>query len=119
MAADVKGIAIFGAASATAMAIVGGLLAVVFTSPDARRSLLVSAVIALAVQLVAFMLLRRARPEKSLAAHGVGSILRLGTLLVYALVLLKPLALVPAAALIGLAAFFFVSMLLEPRLLSV
>lgn len=117
--ADAKGIAIFVAASAVAMGIVGGLLAAVFTSPVARRSLLVSALLAMVVQLMAFVLVRRARPAQQFAAHTAGALLRFATLLVYALVFLKPLALLPAAALISLAAFFFVSMLLEPRLLSV
>ncbi len=93
-------------------------LSLVFRSPGDHRALLVSAGLALAVQVVAFVVLRLSPPDETLKAWGLGSVLRLVTLLVYGLLALKPLGLPATAALVSLATFFFASTLLETRLLT-
>jgi len=70
------------------------------------------------VQAVSFTLARLAARGNVLKAWGVGSALRLLTLVVYALVLVRPLGLPPVAALVSLASLFFVTTVLESLLLS-
>lgn len=101
-----------------AVAVVLVLLLVVFNGPGGRRAVLVSAVVALAVQVVAFTLARLAAPGNVFKAWGAGTILRFVTLVVYALVLLKPLGLPAVPALMSLVALFFVTTVLESLLLT-
>ena len=93
------------------------VLLAVFRGPGGRRAVLVSAVIALVVQAVAFTLARLAAPGHVFKAWGVGTVLRFGTLIVYALVLLKPLELPAVPALLSLVSLFFVTTVLESLLL--
>ena len=95
-----------------------GLLLVVFSGPGGHRAVLVSAVIALMVQAVAFTLARLAAPGNVFKAWGVGTILRFAALLLYALVLIKPLGLPAVPALMSLVALFFVTTVLESLLLT-
>lgn len=113
-----KGVALYAVVAAIAIGLLAVLLSFVFPTPADHRALLVSGVVALAVQCAAFLVLRLTPREGALKAWGLGSVLRLVTLLVYALLALKPLGLPAAAALISLATFFFVSTLLETRLLT-
>ena len=94
------------------------LLLVVFQGPGGRRAVLVSGAIALVVQALAFTLARLASPGNVLKAWGVGSVLRLAVLVVYALVLVGPLGLPAVPALVSLAALLFVSTVLESLLLT-
>lgn len=80
--------------------------------------MLVSGVIALIVQGVAFTLTRLASPGNVFKAWGVGSVLRFAVLVVYALALVNPLGLSAVPALVSLAALFFVSTVLESLLLT-
>jgi hypothetical protein len=101
-----------------ALGVVGLLLLAVFSSAAGRRAVLWSAGIALVVQVVAFALARRTAPERVFQAVGVGAILRAVALVVYALLLLKPLGLPAVPALLSLATFFFVTTVLESWLLT-
>ena len=94
------------------------LLLLVFRGPGARRAVLASGVVALLVQGVAFALARLASPGNVVKAWGVGSALRFGVLVVYALFVVRPLGLPAVPALMSLAALFFVSTILESLLLS-
>ena len=94
------------------------LLLVVFGSPDGRRAVLVSAGVALVVQTLCFVMVQNAPPRRLFYAWGASAALRLVTLVVYALVLLKLLHLAPVPALISLAALFFVTTVLESLLLK-
>ena len=94
------------------------LLLGIFSGPGGRRAVLVSAGITLAVQAVAFALAKLAAPEKMMTAWGVGTLLRFGTLMVYALVLIKPLGLPVVPALMSLASLLFVTTVLESLLLT-
>lgn len=110
---------IFALASLTAIAVGGALLALVFRTPDDHRAILTSAGVAWVVQLLAFAVARMAPRERAIQAWGLGAALRFAVLLAYALLALRPLELPATAALISLAAFFFVSTLIETRLLPV
>jgi hypothetical protein len=118
----VKALALFAALSVAVIAGAGGLLAAFAFPGDAgRHAVLVSAGVALVVQLFAFGILRLVGrdPRNAIAAWGLGALLRMATLLVYGLLAVKALGLAPVAALVSLATFFFLSMLVEPLVLNV
>ena len=99
-------------------AFLGWLLSLVFqTAPD-RHALTVSGCLAVAVQLVAFGLVRWAGPRNALAGWGMGAIFRGTVLVLYGLFLAKTLGLPMTAALTSFAVFLFASMLLESMLLA-
>ena len=114
-----KALALFTAVAAGAILLLGAILTLVFRSPADRRALLVSGVVALLVQVVTFAVARFGDRSKVTQRWAIGVVLRFGTLVVYALLALKPLGLPATAALISLATYFFVTTLIEPRLLSV
>lgn len=92
----------------------------VYPGADARRAVMVSAGLAVVVQLVAFAIARRAAArQNAIAGWGLGALLRMAVLAIYALVVVQALGLLSAPALISLALFFFVSTLVEPLLLHV
>ena len=94
------------------------LLLAVFGDAAGRRAVLVSATLALFVQVMAFMLARFAAPGNMLKAWFAGAGLRFATLLVYALLLIKPLGLPAVPALMSLVALLFVTTVLESLLLT-
>jgi hypothetical protein len=115
----VKGLALFVAA-VVAIVLVGGLvLTRVWPSPEAARAIRASAIVAVVVQLFAFGIVRLGRRSNVVAAWGLGMLLRFSVFVVYALVLVKSLALAGPPALVSLALFFFLSTLVEPLLLNV
>jgi hypothetical protein len=104
--------------------VIGGgalLSTVVFDGEAARHAVVVSGSVALVVQLFAFAILRLVArdPRNAIAGWGLGALLRMATLLVYGLLVVKALGLAPVAALVSLATFFFLSMLVEPLALNV
>jgi ABC-type uncharacterized transport system permease subunit len=103
-----------------ALAGVAALLLIVFNDAagEGRRAVGYSAALALVVQAIAFRMTWRAAPEKLMSRWGMAALVRFLTLVVYALVLLKPLGLAPVPALISLAAFYFVTTVLESLLLK-
>ena len=114
-----RGMAIFAAVALLAIAFAGGLLALVFRAPGSGRAIAISAALAWGVQLVSYAIVRLAGPSKVMAAWGLGAILRLGMLLLYAFIGVRALALPAAPALLSLATFLFLSTVIESRLLSV
>ena len=80
----IRSTALFGAVSVALIATMGWLLALVWPEPAARQALVVSAVIALVVQLLAFAAARVAAPTNLMAGWGVGMLLRFGALVAYA-----------------------------------
>ena len=82
------------------------------------RGDLVSAAVAIVVQLAAFPLGRLAGVNNVMARMGTGAILRLLTIVVYALLVAKVLMLPLPAALVSMAAFFFLTTLIEPLLIK-
>ncbi|HEX6252104.1 MAG TPA: hypothetical protein VFZ56_11775, partial [Gemmatimonadaceae bacterium] len=105
---------LFGLVSAGVIVTAGALLLLVFPGRPSTVAIALSAAVALLVQLVAFTILRRTRDSGVLVGWGLGSILRLGTLAVYALVVIQLLGLPATPALVSLATFLFATMILEP-----
>jgi len=108
----------FAALMLLVLAVSGALLALLFRSPAERQALVVSAGVALVVQLFAFVIARAVGPAKALTGFTIGTMLRLVTLIVYGVAVLRVVELPAVAALIGLATFFFLSTILETRLLK-
>ena len=115
----VKALLLYAAASVVLVAAAAWLLTLAFGEPAERRAILVSAAIALAIQLPAFALLRAVKPRQAMSAFAVGALLRMLALVLYALVGVRATGLPADAALVSLATFLFVSTLLEPPMLSV
>jgi hypothetical protein len=98
----------------------GWVLTLVYPGEDARRAVVASGGVALVVQVVAFAMARRAAARSNaVAGWGLGALLRMGVLALYALVVVQALGLASVPAMVSLAVFFFVSTLVEPLLLNV
>ena len=113
-----QGIGKYTVATVGVVLVVGALLAIAFHDPGDIAAIGLSGTIALAVQIAAFWLGRLAGTNNVMARMGTGAILRLLTLVVYAILVAKVLMLPLVAALISLAAFFFLSTLIEPLLIK-
>ena len=98
--------------------LIGGLLAAVFRQPGDRLAIGISGVVALVVQCTAFSLSRMVGAGNLVARLGAGALLRFLALVVYAVLVVFVLKLPATAALISLAAFFFVSSVIEPLLIK-
>ena len=93
-----------------------------FTTVEQHHAMLVSAGLAFAVQLGSYSLLRPARPGKGAPGElvirwGIGAVLRLFVLILYA-PLARIINLSLDAALVSLVTFFFLTMMAEPLLLE-
>jgi hypothetical protein len=88
-------------------------------SAPSRTGILVAALIAYPVQMLAFFLLVRFWEDRKrfLLFWVGGTVVRMGIILVAALVLVRTGGLPPAPTLLGLAGFFFGLLLLEPLFL--
>ena len=96
------------------IAIIGWLLTLAFPGPQDAAAIRLSAIVAIVVQLVAFAVTKAVAHHHLIAGWGAGSLLRLMTLVVYALLAVNVLGVAPVAALVSLAAFLFLSTLVEP-----
>ena len=113
-----KGLGRYAAATIGVVLVVGALLSLAFRGPGDAGAIWLSGLVALVVQLAAFWLGRLAGVNNVMARMGTGALLRLVTVVVYAIVAAKVLTLPLVAALISLAAFFFLSTLIEPLLIK-
>jgi len=77
-----------------------------------------SAVIALGVQLLSFVIAKPFVATNPIAGWGLGSLLRMLVLVLYAMVGTKALGLAAGPALMSLVGFLFVTMLVEPLFLK-
>lgn len=98
--------------------LVGGLLAAIFRRPGDLQAIGISGVVALVVQCTAFSLSRMVGTGNLAARLGAGALLRFLALAIYAVLVVFVLKLPATAALISLAAFFFVSTVIEPLLIK-
>jgi hypothetical protein len=114
----VKQLAIYAIASAALIAGVGWLLTFAFPTASDRHALIVSAMVAYVVQLLSFTVARVWAATNVVAGWGMGMLIRFIVLAIYAFVGSRVLGLPVAAALVSLAAFFFVSTVIEPVLLK-
>jgi hypothetical protein len=98
--------------------VVGLLLTKVYGGAEERRAILISACIALPLQVATFTLVRAVRREHVMSAWAGGALLRFIALFVYGFVVAKALGLPSMPALISFATFLFVLTLIEPLLLK-
>ncbi len=101
------------------IAAAGWVLVLVYPGADGQRAIITSALIALVIQMVAFILLQLFKGKNVIAGWGLGALLRFGGLGVYALFATRALGLDMNTALVSLACFLFLSMLIEPLLVNV
>jgi hypothetical protein len=107
------------AASAATIGAAWGLAVLLFDDPTVRRALMFAAPIAFIVQLIAFLIASvMARRKNVIAGWGIGIILRFAALFLFALVAVPRLDLPVSASLLALAAFLFLSTLIEPLFLT-
>jgi hypothetical protein len=112
----------FAGVSAALIIIATIILRTYFRTVDQHNAMLVSAGLAFAVQLGSYALLRPARPGHGapgelLIRWGIGAVLRLLVLVMYA-PLARIINLSLEAALVSLVTFFFLTMMAEPLLLE-
>ncbi len=104
----------------TALITLGGAWAILALHGDAGidRTIWISAVLALVVQVGAFMVIWPIVTKNPVAGWGVGSLIRFASLLLYAFVGVKLLGLASGPALLSFVGFLFVTMLVEPFFLK-
>lgn len=98
--------------------VVGAALSLGFRGPGDLAAIWISGLLAVVVQIVAFSLAHMAGRGNLAARLGIGAILRLFTLMAYALLVVFVFKLPAVAALLSLAAFLFLSTLVEPLLIK-
>ena len=113
-----KRVLAFAAVAAALTASTAAILTIVWSTPAEERAIWLSAAIAFVVQMLAFGVASLFRRDQALVGWGLGAIMRLVTLSVYALVFVNALGLPATAALVSLATFFFLSTLVEPLLFA-
>ena len=113
-----KKFAIFAPVSLVLIALAAWLLTFVFPMASDRRAIEFSALVAYVVQLASFTIARAFAVTNVIAGWGLGMLIRFAVLVIYAFAGVKMLGLPVSAALVSLAAFFFVSTLIEPVLLK-
>jgi hypothetical protein len=119
---EARALGLFGVVSAALIIIATVILRMYFRTVDEHRSMLVSAGLAFAVQLGTYALLRPGRsghsaPGELLIRWGIGAVVRLLVLVLYA-PLARVMFLSLDAALVSLVTFFFLTMMAEPLLLE-
>jgi len=119
---NTRALGFFAGVSAALIIVATIILRTYFRTVGEHHAMLISAGLAFAVQLGSYALLRPARPGKGapgelLIRWGIGAVLRLFVLILYA-----PLARIMFfpldAALVSLVTFFFLTMMAEPLLLE-
>jgi hypothetical protein len=115
----IRAVGLYLVVAALVTAAAGWVLLLVYPGDAARHAVITSAVLALAVQLVAFIVLQLFKGKNVIAGWGIGALLRFGSLGVYAFTAHRVLGLDANTALVSLACFLFLSMLIEPLLVNV
>jgi hypothetical protein len=114
-----RGLALYGLASVVAIGLAAGVFVAIYKLPLERQAVLVSAIVALVVQLVAFAIARiLAAKGNGIAGWALGAVICFAALVVYGFVS-RALGLPVNAALLSLATFFFLTELIEPPLLNI
>jgi hypothetical protein len=115
----IRAILLYLLVAALVTAAAAWVLLLVYPGAAGQKAIITSAVIALAIQLVAFLMLQLSKGKNVMAGWGLGALLRFGSLGAYALLARTPLGLDMNTALVSLACFLFLSMLIEPLLVNV
>lgn len=113
-----KAVMWFGGSVILIVVVCGALLSIPFSGPLERRAIETSGVIAVVVQLFAFVIARMVSAPNFLAGWITGVALRFVALIAYAFVGVKLFGMPAPAALISLVTFLFISTLVEPKLLT-
>ena len=114
-----RGLVLYGLACVVAIGLAAGVFVAMYSAPGERQAVLVSAIVALVVQMIAFTFARLlAGRGNAIAGWGMGAVLCFATLIVYGFVS-RALGLPSNAALLSLATFLFLTELIEPPLLTV
>jgi hypothetical protein len=114
-----RALALYGLSCLLVIGLAGAVLAVVWGGPLDRRAVLVSAVVALGVQMVAFAIARLlAAGGNGVAGWALGAVICVVALVIFGFVS-RGLGLPSNVALVSLATFFFLTELIEPPLLNV
>ena len=108
----------FYAATCAAIILVVGGVAWVLTGPDGRPTVLAAAAVAFGVQLIAFAIARHMQAGNVFLGWGLGSLLRLITLALFALIVARLWRAPLTPALLSLAGFFFITTVVEPLFLK-
>lgn len=108
---------LYAAGCVVAIALIGAI-AWAFTDAAGHATILVSAAIALAVQVTAFTVARLLQPRHLLLGWGLGSVLRLVVLVIYAVVVARLWGAPLTPALLSFVAFLFVTTVFEPVFLK-
>jgi hypothetical protein len=113
-----KAAGMFALATLALIALAYPIVRMGFASSHDGDAIRMSALLALGVQIVTFAIARLMARRNLIVGWGVGAALRLLSLTVYAFVVAPALKLPRPAALVSLAIFLFLSMLIEPPLLA-
>ena len=114
-----RALILYALASVVAIGVASAVLMMVWGSPLERHTVLVSAVVALVVQMVAFAIARlMAASGNGVAGWALGAAICLVALVIHGFVS-RGLGLPSNVALLSLATFFFLTELIEPPLLNV
>ena len=114
-----RGLTLYALACLVAIGLAGGVFTAIYGSAPERSAIWISALVALAVQMVAFALARMmADGGHGIAGWGLGAVICILALVVFGFVS-RALGLPSNAALLSLATYFFLTELIEPPLLNV
>jgi hypothetical protein len=114
-----RALALYCLANVVVVGLAGTVFAAIYSAPAERRTVVVSALIALVVQLVAFAFARLlADRGNAIAGWVLGAAVCFAVLIVYGFIC-RSLGLPSNAALLSLATFFFLTELIEPPFLSI
>ena len=107
-----------GAALAVVLFVIAGLWP--WLSAPARSGVLIAGAVAWPVQVLAFGIMARfwGNPKHFLAAWVGGTLVRMGVIILAAILLMQVQELPPAPTLLALAGFFFGLLLMEPLFLG-
>lgn len=100
------------------IALCAAVLLLLYESADDRRAVTIAALIAVITQGVAYAIVRGMAARNVIAGWGLGAMLRLAVLVVFALLVVQRFGLPAGPATISLALFLFVTTLVEPLFLK-
>jgi hypothetical protein len=112
-----NGLAGFALASLALIVAAAAGLTLLFRGEGEARAVWISAAVAFLTQVIAFPAVRRLTRTNLIVGWGTGTLIRFGTLGAYALVAALVLHLPMTPALVGLAVFYFLSIVIEPLFL--
>ena len=113
-----KGVLWYVAVVTAIVLVLGALFSIPFSSTAEAMAIRASGFVAIVVQLGAFLLAKRWAGPGLGSGWLLGIVMRFVTLVVYGAIAVKVLGMPAPAALISLVSFFFVSTLVEPKLLT-